>query len=125
MRTPVPPYGQGPKNPSKHRTVRLDYVLPLAHTVGAHITGSITLDWNVFVDMVEEHDKSKVHQSILNGPVEALYQGIVLHEIFSYYKAGLRLPTKLTCRDTVVARHEELMMHICTVNNYSFSAVLC
>lgn len=125
MRTPVPPYGQGPKNPSKARTVRLEYVLPLEHTRGAHISSQISMDWNTFVDMVEDNASMADSPKLVEGPIESVYQGIVLHEIFSFYRLGLNLPTKLTCRDTVVKRNEELMMQIRTINNYSFSAVLC
>lgn len=125
MRTQVPPYGQGPKNPSKARTVRLEYVLPLEGSTGAHISSVITLDWNTFVDMVEENQQRGLHKITAGAPVESLYQGVILHEILTYYRMGLRLPTKLTCRDTIVARNEELMMAICAVNNYSFCAVLC
>lgn len=125
MRTQVPAYGQAPKSPSKARTVRLEYVLPLEGETGAHITSTVSMDWNTFVDMVDQSNRVNVPKLIGNGPVEGLYQGIILHEIFSFYKAGLNLPMKLTCRDTVVARNEALMMHICAINNYSFSAVLC
>lgn len=125
MRIPVPPYGQGPKNPSKARTVRIEYVLPLEYPQGAHISSQFTMDWNIFVDMVEDNASTAGNPRLVEGQIESVYQGIVLHEIFSFYRLGLILPTKLTCRDTVVRRNESLMMQIRTINNYSFSAVMC
>ena len=125
MRMQVPLYGQSPVKLGKKQRVKIEYILPLEHTAGSYITSTITFDWDTFISMVEENDHEEMRPRITNGPIESVYQGIILHEVFSFYKRGLRLPARMTCRDTIIARNEALMMYIRTINNYSFSVVLC
>ena len=101
------------------RNVAIKYVLPLEGE--SPITGQLTMDWNVFSSLVNQHKGADVHTTIANGPIEGLYQGIILNEIITFYKTGMQLPAKMTFRDQLIVHNEALMMLISVANNYSFS----
>lgn len=118
MLVKVPTFGNLPEL-KRGRNVAIKYVLPLEGE--GPITGSLTMDWNVFSSLVNQHDGAKIHSDVSKGPVEGLYQGIILNEILSFYKTGIQLPAKMTFRDQLVLHNEQLMMMISVANNYSFS----
>lgn len=121
MLVKIPTYGNLPEL-KRGRTVSIKYVLPLEGE--GPITGQVSMDWNVFTVLVSQHRGSELHTKIANGPIEGLYQGIILNEILSFYKAGVQLPAKMTFRDQLVLHNEKLMMMISVANNYSFSVNL-
>ena len=118
MLVKIPTYGNLPEF-KRGRNVSIKYTLPLEGE--GPINGQVTMDWNVFIALVQQHNGAKLHQSIAAGPMEGLYQGIVLNEIFSFYKAGVQLPAKMTFRDQLIVHDESLMMQISIANNYAFS----
>lgn len=122
MRNKLPKYGERLPLGSKETRVSIRYVLPLDAS-SACIGSALEMDWGVFMNMVDGYSED-TGKALIHGPVEAMYQGIIIHEILGFYKAGVHMPTKLTCRDTLVARDESLMLKIRIANNYSFSVNL-
>lgn len=118
MLVKVPIYGTMPEL-KRGRNVSIKYVLPLEGD--GPITGQLTMSWSVFCSLVSQHNGTAIHTAIAKGPIEGLYQGIILNEILSFYKAGIQLPAKMTFRDQLVLNNESLMMLISVANNYSFS----
>lgn len=121
MRNKLPKYGERLPLGSKETNVSIKYVLPLIG--GGHIQSTVECSWGVFMNMVDGYSED-TGKDLVTGPTEAMYQGIIIHEILGYYRAGVNLPTRLTCRDTLVARDESLMLKIRIANNYSFSVNL-